>query len=254
MARSCHSSALLLPSSFRYHAFKRAIEVTNYLPVTLNGITTTPFELVHHHKPDICSLIPLFSVAYIGHPNTGTTATPTFTSQSLRVLLISCSAKSTVLKFYYPPTKQILTSSVYRLDPTIASCPIFNLHYDGGLFFNTYHNEAASTQAPTFQLDQTVYFEMQLGSGNFVHGKILTIPFSDSNIYSMQRRDNRNIIQMPLSCLTPSNPNALLTNELQTIDKTLPSWIKQNFAATLFLDTIPKPCQGVLKHHSFQVP
>ena len=248
MARSWLSSALL-PSSFWYHAVKRAIEVTNYLPVTLNGITTTPFEVVHHHKPDIRSLIPLFSVAYIDHPNTGTTATPTFTSQSLRVILIGRSTKSTALEFYHPPTKQILTSSVYRLDPTLASGPLFNLHYDGGLFFNTYHNEAASTQAPTFQLDQTVYFETKLGSGDFIHGKILTIPFSDSNIYSIQRHDNKNIIQMPISRITPSNPNAVLTNELQTIDRALPSWIKQNVAATLFLDTMPKPRRGVLKQH-----
>ena len=248
MARSWLSSALL-PSSFWYHAVKRAIEVSNYLPVTLNGITTTPFELVHHHKPDIRSLIPLFSVAYIDHPTSGTTATPTFTSQSLRVILIGRSSKTTSLEFYHPPTKQILTSSVYRLDPTLASGPVFNLHYDGGLFFNTYHNEAESSQAPIFQLNQTVYFEPQHGSGTYIHGKILTIPPTTSDIYSIQRSDNRNILQMPSSRISPSNPNATPANELPTINNTLPTWIKHNAASTLFLDTMPKPRRGILKYH-----
>ena len=60
MARSWINSALL-PSSFWYYAIKRAAETSNYLPIQVNGITTTPFELVYHSKPDIWTLIPLFS-------------------------------------------------------------------------------------------------------------------------------------------------------------------------------------------------
>ena len=111
----------------------------------MNGTITTPFELVHHKQPDLRSLIPLFSVAYIDHPSTGTTATTNLAPQTLRVILIGRSSTSTALEFYHPPTKQIYSSSVYKLDTTLAAGPLFNLHYDGGLFFNTYHTEADTT-------------------------------------------------------------------------------------------------------------
>ncbi len=102
MARSWLSSALL-PSSFWFYTVKRAVETSNYLPVTLNGQVTTPFEIVYHQQPDIRALIPLFSVAYIDHPHTGTTSTPSMSSQTLRVILIGRSKHSTALEFYHPP-------------------------------------------------------------------------------------------------------------------------------------------------------
>ena len=80
-------------------------------------------------------------------------------AQTLRVILIGKSDHSTSLEFYHPPTKQVLTSSVYRLDPTLAAGLLFNLHYDGGLFFNTYHNEADHHISPTFHIDQIVYIQ-----------------------------------------------------------------------------------------------
>ena len=137
MARSWLNSSLL-PSSYWFYAIQQAVHVSNYLPIKYNGLITTPFELVHHRQPDIRSLIPLFSIAYIDHPSTGTTATENLDNQSLRVILIGRSSTSTALEFYHPPTKQTYASSVYKLDPTLAAGPVFNLHYDGGLFFNTY--------------------------------------------------------------------------------------------------------------------
>ena len=249
MARSWLTSALL-PSQFWFHAIKRAVETTNYLPVTMNGLATTPFELVHHQKPDIRALIPLFSVAYIDHPRSGTTDTPTMSSQTLRVILIGKSSHSSALEFYHPPTKQIYSSSVYKLDPTLASGPIFDLHYDGGLFFNTYHNEADTNISTTFAQDQIVYFQPSTTDNTaYVKAKVIGIPLDDSTIYSIQRQDNLNIIEMPQHRLLPSNPTATPTNHIPINDKALPSWIKQNAAATLFLSTMPKPRRGLLKRH-----
>jgi deoxyuridine 5'-triphosphate nucleotidohydrolase len=248
MARSWLTSALL-PSSFWYYAIKRAVEVSNYLPVTLKGQPTTPFELVHHQKPDLRALIPLFSTAYIDHPRTGTTNTATFSSQSLRVILIGRSSTCTSLEFYHPPTKQIISSSVYRLDPTLASGPLFNLHYDGGLFFNTYYNEADSHRPPEFTLNQQVYFQPQANSNSHVPAKVLSVPMPDSSLYTIQRLDNHNIIQIPSTRIQSSNPELLPENDINTRDNSLPSWIKDNAPATLFLDTMTKPKRGLLKLH-----
>jgi deoxyuridine 5'-triphosphate nucleotidohydrolase len=249
MARSWLTSALL-PSSFWFYAIQRAVQVSNYLPVNLKGQTTTPFEIVHHQQPDLRSLIPLFSTAYIDHPRTGTTNTATFSSQSLRVILIGKSSTSTSLEFYHPPTKQILTSSVYKLDPTLASGPLFNLHYDGGLFFNTYYNEADAHRPPEYSLHQQVYFKPQTNSTLFTPAKILAIPMTDSSLYTIQRLDNNNIIQMPADRIQPSDPTAVPTNDITTRDNALPQWIKDNSPATLFLETMSKPKRGLLKLHS----
>ena len=251
MARSWLTSALL-PSNFWFYAIKRTVETSNYLPVTLNGIPTTPFELVHHHKPDIRALIPLFSIAYIDHPHTGTTATPTMSSQSLRVILVGRSAHSTALEFYHPPTKQIYSSSVYKLDPTLASGPIFGLHYNGGLFFNTYHNEADLHIAPTFATGQIVYFQPQTENEVHVQAKVIGVPLDESTeIYTLQRSDNKNIIQMPIGRIKPYNPQATPLNDIIHTAKTLPHyWVKDNAPATIFLKTMPKPRRGLLRFHT----
>ena len=140
MARSWLTTSLL-PSNFWFHAVKRAVEVSNYLPVTLKGQTTTPFEFVYHHKPDIRVQISLIGIAYIDHLHPGNTNTTSYSTQTLlQVILTGRSDKTNALEFYRPPTKQIYTSAEYRLDTNLAAGPIFNLHFDGcDLFFNTYH-------------------------------------------------------------------------------------------------------------------
>ena len=71
IVRMAHSwlNSPLLPSSFWFYAIKRAVEVSNYLPVTLRGQVTTPFELAHYVKPYIRTLLPMFSIAYIDKPS-----------------------------------------------------------------------------------------------------------------------------------------------------------------------------------------
>ena len=248
MARSW-LTASLLPSSFWYFAIRRAVEVSNYMPVNSKGIITTPFELVHHQKPDINSLIPQFSIAYIDHPMTNNTNNESMSTQTLRTILVGKSEKTTGLEFYHPPSKQIITSAVYRLDPTLAAGPIFDLNYDGGLFFNTYFNEADQHRPPQFTVNQTVYFQPNT-SAPFIKAKILSIPMDSNNIFTIQRADNLNIIQMPESRLSNSDPAKPPQDSLSTRDTTLPTWIKQHAPATLFFPTMPKPRRGTIKLHT----
>ena len=110
MARSW-LTASLLPSSFWYFAIRRAVEVSNYMPINVKGLITTPFQLVHHQQPDLHSLIPLFSIAYIDHPMTNNTHNEAMSTQTLRTILIGKSDKSSALEFYHPPSKQIITKN-----------------------------------------------------------------------------------------------------------------------------------------------
>jgi hypothetical protein len=55
-----------LPSSFWYYAVRRATEICNYFPMPLeDGKLSTPFELVHHVKPDLCLLFKPFALAAV---------------------------------------------------------------------------------------------------------------------------------------------------------------------------------------------
>ena len=64
MARGWIASHQLL-ATFWWHAIKRAVEVSNYIPIKIDDTITTPHKLVHGTKPDLRCLLPMFSVAYI---------------------------------------------------------------------------------------------------------------------------------------------------------------------------------------------
>ena len=202
------------------------MEVSNYMLVNVKGLITTPFELVHHQKPNLHALIPLFSVAYIDHPMTNVSSTESMAPQTLRTILIGKSDETTAFEFYHPPSKQIFSSAVYRLDTTLAAGPIFNLHYDGGLFFNTYYNEADANRPPQFTVDQQVFFQPNQQEFKYIPAKILAIPLDSTNIYTLQRNDNLNIIQMPEQRIKNHNPTATVQNHIDIQDTALPTWIK----------------------------
>jgi hypothetical protein len=47
-----------MPRSFWYWALRQAVQVMNYFPCTVAGISTTPHELVYGIKPDLCVFSP----------------------------------------------------------------------------------------------------------------------------------------------------------------------------------------------------
>ena len=237
MDRSWLNSSLL-PSSFWFYAIKRAVEVSNYLPVTLRGQITTPFELAHHVKPNIRTLLPMFSIAYIDKPSDSNDVRETLHCQSLRVIVIGRCNTSNCVEFYHPPSKQILRSTVYKLDPTLAAGPIFNLRYDGGLFFNTYHNEADIHLQATHTLDSMVYIKINNTPEQYIAAKVIGIPTDGSNVYTLQHLRTNNIFNMPEHRLLTHNPQATPSNTLKDRDNTLPSWIKTNAPATILTDTM----------------
>ena len=106
MARSWLSSSSL-PSSFWFHAIKRACQISNYLPVNVKGQITSPHELVHHQKPDMRCNFPLIPIAYVNKDLDSTTKRGNFSSLTLRVICIGKSSKANCLEFYHPPSKQI---------------------------------------------------------------------------------------------------------------------------------------------------
>ena len=110
MARGWTSSALL-PPPFWWWAFKRAVEVSNYIPLKVNNKLTTPHELVYHTKPDLRNLLPMFSVCYLRrYENQDDEKLKNIENHSIAVILVGRSKISNSPLFYHPHTKKLITS------------------------------------------------------------------------------------------------------------------------------------------------
>ena len=148
MARSWLSSAELLSSSW-YYAVNRAAEVCNYFPFVLeDGTVTTPFELVHHSKPDLCVLFKLFSLAAVRHERIGDEKLQKFDSQSLPMIAIGRCPNSNGLLFYNPVSGTMVSSIDYVLQPNITSGARFGYKYQPGTFIYRL-DESTTVFAPT---------------------------------------------------------------------------------------------------------
>ena len=64
MARAWMGSALL-PPQFWWYAIRLACEVSNYTPIRVDGVLTTPYEMAYHVKPDLRNMLPMFGVGYL---------------------------------------------------------------------------------------------------------------------------------------------------------------------------------------------
>ena len=141
MSRSWRLSSLF--SKFWFHALKRAAEVSNYLPLTVNDTLTTPFKLAYKQKPDLHNILPLFSVSYVSEDQE--------IQQRTDWHFILHDDASKQLEFYHPPTRQLLYSDDFVFDSNLCPGPTFNLDYDDGLYLHKckdYHDEDNITPYP----------------------------------------------------------------------------------------------------------
>jgi hypothetical protein len=58
---------LQMPRQYWYWALRQSVQVLNYIPCTVEGISTTPHELVYGVKPDLRVLFRMFSTGFFRH-------------------------------------------------------------------------------------------------------------------------------------------------------------------------------------------
>ena len=150
---------------------------------------------------------------------------------------------------YHPPFKQFYSSALYWLDPTLAAGPIFNLPYNGGIFFNAYHNKADNYRSLSHSLDATVSVKPYATDHTCIPAKVIGVPASDSDIYTLQLHTTKQIISISYSRILAYNPEATPSDVLKDRDKSMPTWIKLNAPTTIFTDGMPKLYQGTLILH-----
>ena len=235
MARSWLATSLL-PSDFWWFALKRATEVSNYIPLKINGITTTPHQLTYNTKPDLRNLLPMFCVAYPKYKAENNTD-----MRTCKAILVGRSDRTHTYMFYHPNTKKIITTSECLLDERLPAGPAFNLPYDGGLFFTKYCEQNIKTRPPTFAPESRPYIKQ---NNSYLQVEVINVPLNDDSIYTVQYPDG-SIHQLHEQYLLPNNPN-LDPQEHDPRLHTFPQWIKHGSKCTMFLPTMKRPAQGTL--------
>ena len=242
MSRNWLASSLL-PSELWWHAMKRSTEVSNYIPLKINNSLTTPHELVYNCKPDIRNLLPLFSVAYPSYKSRTSTD-----AQTCKAILIGKSITANAYEFYHPATKNILTSTTFKLDERLAAGPAFGLPYDGGLYFTKYCEYNDTLRPPTYAPETMVY--VQSSNNTYTAVQIIEIPKSNLNIYTIQYPDG-SIHEIHEKHIHPSDPNMSPASDDPPLQN-IPTWIKHNGKCTLFLQGMQRPSQGYLVNNQNQ--
>jgi hypothetical protein len=239
MARNWLASAEL-PASFWFFAVRRAAEVCNYFPYTLeDGRITTPFELVHNCKPDLRVLFKLFSLAAVKRERIGDNNISKFDSQSIPMIAVGCCPNSDGLQFFNPSNGTLVSSIDYTFIYNTTSGAKFGYSYQPGMFLYRL-DESTSIYQPKFMLDSEVLIHTHspphsakiIGIPSYDRPNIYTVLFPDVSISEYSDQDN----------IIEANPNI---PTLSTVSL-LPHWIQDSTNATLFLSSMVKPRHGKL--------
>ena len=118
----------LLPPTYWWFAFKRAVEVINCLPLKINSQYTTPHELVYREKPNLQNLLPMLSVCYIQRKTTPEdTKLKNVEFRSIAVILVGRSTVCNSPIFFHPHTQKLLTTDDYYVDESIPAGTTFDI-------------------------------------------------------------------------------------------------------------------------------
>ena len=133
-------------------------------------------------------------------------------------------------------------SDRFKTDEVLTSGPTFGLNYDGGFYFNKYNDFNDQMRPPRFKPEQQVFITT---TNPPTLAKILTIPSTDANIYTVQHTADLTIKQYPAQNLLEYDPIATI-NDTNQPSPNLPKWIKHDTKATIFLHSMKKPQKSIL--------
>jgi hypothetical protein len=150
-----------------------------YWALTVAGISTTPHELVYGIKTDLRVLFRMFSVGFFchlcdsNHHRSGISE-----SKSMQGITLGRCRKSDGMIFYCPHTKQLYTSSDYKLDEGTPNT--FNLRYDSGIFVRLYNPSSSTSSCEPYPEGTQVSFPLKSSQNNnntiIMNGTVISVP------------------------------------------------------------------------------
>lgn len=200
---------------------KHASRIQNIFPVKFDNILTTPYELVYKSKPDYRQLFRLFSTAYFSHHKDNTKERSNVQAHTLAGIALGWSDVANGLQVYNPITKELYTTSIFKIDGHNATKSYFNLHYDGGMFSGLYSADSRQNIAEHYPIGTAVTIPSNAGSSK---GYVLSVPHTPTSIhtdptYTIQLI-NGGMITIPQSAM-----EHIINRTSTSVQLTLPGWI-----------------------------
>ncbi len=212
-----------MPRNYWFWAIRHANRVSNLFPLKCNDVITTSFELVYGVKPDYRQLFRLFSTAYLSHSKDNTHQRTTTEPHSLQGIAVGYSDRANGMEIYNPNSKQLYTTTVYRLDEQNETRNHFNLHYDGSMYFGLYSSMSNMREPEPYPPGTQVRF--QHPNEKPINGFVTAVPdnkfHNDTGHYTI-RLDNGAVESVPASLL----PSLTNFSDSSQPSSPFPAWIK----------------------------
>ena len=216
-----------MPRSFWYWAIKHASRTHNIFPVKFDDKLTTPHELVYKSQPDYRQLFRLFSTTYFSHLKDNTKQRSNIQAHTLARIAVGWSDVANGLQVYNPITKELYTTSVFKIDEHNATKSYFNLQYDGGMFSGLYSLDSRQNVPEFYPIGTAVKVPSNTGSSD---GYVIAIPTDDPSSQSMDSDPLYSIqlIQGGITMIPSSAMDKVIDRSKDSIDIQLPQWIHQD--------------------------
>jgi len=135
---------------FWYYAILHASRMLNQIPGRLGRKLTTPFELVHNHKPDARTWLQPFSLGFFSRQEDNTSSRSNTEDQALVGIAIGRDDKTNAVTFYNPITRSYYRPPTFHLDESALPATLFPKHirYDGGLTSGLLRNRTDPVPEP----------------------------------------------------------------------------------------------------------
>ena len=117
----------LMPRFFYFWAIRHASRIQNIFPIKMNDHLTTPHELVYKTKPDYRQLFHLFSTAFFTHTKDNVKARTNVQSYTMAGIAVGYSEIANGMEIYNPLTKELYTTSRFKLDEHHSMKTYFNI-------------------------------------------------------------------------------------------------------------------------------
>jgi hypothetical protein len=148
-------------------------------------MSTTSHELVYGTKTDLHVLVRLFPTGYFHKvKDSSYHCSGISTSTSMQGIAIGRCRKTDGMLFYSPHSKEIFTSSDYKLDEGRHTPTAFNLSYDGGIFIGLYNHNTSSSVEPYPEGTPISYPTKLNPSSNhttYMRGMVISAPLPPSH-------------------------------------------------------------------------
>lgn len=169
------------------------------------------------------------------HYNDNTKECSNVQAHTLVSIAVGWSDVANGLQVYNPHTKELYTTSVFKIDKHNATKSYFNITYDGSMFCNIYSTDSRQNTPEHYPIGMAVPVPSKTGH---TKGYVLTVPALSNTLSSLEfdpaytiRLLNGRTTMIPLSAM-----EKVTDHSKDTATISLPTWLQNDSKVRYTLD------------------